>query len=102
MAGHIYPPRRQDQRIVDFITAQGGSSTGDINRDFREGLALALGLTATQATTRSIDDLWKQYKEAQGITDTSEPFDFLGLLDNYLLEDGCNLLQEDGTGLLLE
>lgn len=102
MAGHIYPPRRGDQRIVDFIAAHGGSSTGDINSDFREALALALGFTATQALTFSIDDLWKRFKVAQGIEDTSEPFDFLGLLDNLLTEDGFNLLKEDGSGILLE
>ena len=102
MAGHIYPPRRNDSRIVHFIAAQGGSTTSDINSDFREALGLALGLSATQIIQASIDDLWKRYKVAQGITDTSEPFDFLGLLSNYLTEDGFNLLNEDGLGLLLE
>lgn len=100
--GHIFPPRRCDPRIVNFITAQGGNSTGDINRDFREALGLALGLTQTQIHTASIDDLWKRYKVANGIEDTSEPFDFEGLLENYLLEDGCDLLLEDGSALLLE
>ncbi len=102
MAGHIYPPRRGDERIVDFIVAQGGSSTGDINRDFAEALALALGFTAAQRNDHTIDDLWKRYKEFAGITDTSEPFDFFGLLLNYLLEGGDDLLMEDGNVLLLE
>lgn len=102
MAGHIYPPRRGDQRIVDFIAAHGGSSTGDINRDFREALGLALGFSQTQILAFSIDDLWKRFKVANGIEDTSEPFDGLGLLENLLLEDGFNLLKEDGSGILLE
>jgi hypothetical protein len=102
VAGHIYPPRRGDSRIVDFITAQGGSSTGDINRDFAEALALALGFTAAQRNDFTIDDLWKRYKVANGITDTSEPFDLFGLLENYLLEGGDDLLKEDGSVYLLE
>lgn len=102
MAGHIFPPRRQDPRIVNFIAAQGGSTTGDINRDFAEALALALGLTAAQRNNSTIDDLWKRYKIFAGIEDTSEPFDFEGLLLNYLQEDGFDLLTEDGSALLLE
>jgi hypothetical protein len=102
MAGHIYPPRRGDQRVVDFIAAQGGSTTGDINRDFAEALTLALGLTAADRNASTIDDLWKRYKIANGIEDTSEPFDFFGLLENYLLEDGDDLLTESGGALLLE
>ncbi len=102
MSGHIFPPRRNDSRIVNFIVAQGGNSTGDINRDFREALGLALGLSQAVILDSTIDDLWKRYKIANGITDTSEPFDLQGLLENYLLEDGFDLLMEDGSALLLE
>lgn len=100
--GHIFPPRRCDPRVVSFIAAQGGSTTGDINRDFREACGLALGLTQAQIHTASIDDLWKRYKVFAGIEDTSEPFDLEGLLLNYLQEDGFDLLTESGGALLLE
>lgn len=99
--GHIYPPRYEDERVYDFIVAQGGNQTGDINRDFAEALALGLGLTAAQRNQYTIDDLWKRYKVANGIEDTSEPFDFAGLLSNYLTEAGENLILEDGSGVYL-
>lgn len=100
---HVYPPRRGDPRIVEFISNQGGSSTGDINRDFAEALALALGFTAAQRNEHTIDDLWKRYKVANGLEDTSEPFSFPGGgVDNYLLENGGIYLLEDGSAILME
>lgn len=60
----FYLPRYGSQAMRNFIIAQGGTLDRDIQSDFREACALALGKTAAYAIGRSVDDLWKEYKES--------------------------------------
>jgi hypothetical protein len=58
---------RDLQSYHDFISANGGTAGRSLQDDYREALALALGYTAEQALTRSIDDLWNEYAEDRGL-----------------------------------
>lgn len=62
--GHIWPARPWDTR---WTTLLGGPATPDDILAYFTGL----GYVGT------LDDMWLQYKEANGITDTSQPFDGL-------------------------
>jgi hypothetical protein len=70
---HIWPPRSNDQRIIDIVQAATSkdATPDDVFKFFR-----SCGYTG------SLDDMWRQYLRAEqgtcglgGITDTSEPFD---------------------------
>lgn len=100
---HIFPPRADDQRIIDAIAAQGGPFGFGVDEDFRRALGLFLGKSDAEIHNISVDDMWKLYLDSQGLVNAPEPFDFnLDSIDNYLLEDGFALLQEDGSQLVLE
>ena len=103
MTAHIFPPRPSDQRIKDLIAVHGGSSNRSVGDDVREAMAIAMGQTAAWAVQYSVDDVWLLFKEAMGITDTSEPeFGDFDLLAGILTEDGGNLLKEDGAAIVQE
>jgi hypothetical protein len=59
--GHFWPTRAGDARTA---TLTGGATTPDDVKAFLIG----------QGYTGTLDDMWKQYKVANGITDTSEPW----------------------------
>jgi hypothetical protein len=101
---HIFPPSIEDDRIKDIIAAGGGVSIedSDIGYAFREACALLMGQTAAWAINYSVDDVWFQYKEFFGITDTSEPFDSSVILPTILTEAGEYLTKQDGKALLQE
>lgn len=65
MSGHIWPPRSNDTRIQALADP---ATPDDVFQTLR-----GLGYTG------SLDDMWKAYKAAQGVTDTSEPFDGTGI-----------------------
>ena len=103
MSAHIFPPRWSDQRIKDLIAVHGTTSDRSVQDDVREAMAVAMGETAAWAVQYSVDDVWLQFKEFMGITDTSEPeFGDNDLLAGILLEDGGNLLKEDGAAIVQE
>lgn len=101
MAGHIFPPRPTDQRIRDLISVHGGSVDGDIGRDVREAMALAVGKTAAYALTIQVDDMWFEFKVFMGITD--DDTGDADLLAHFITEDGdFFLVKQDGTPLAQE
>ena len=105
MGAHIYPPRWHDSRVKDFMSVHGIGRDRNINDDFRDALATAVGKTTAQALTLSIDDLWDEFLIFAGITDTSEPFDPAadGMLATILTEDGLSYItKEDGKALIQE
>jgi len=103
MSAHIFPPRPSDQRIKDLIAIHQTTSDRSIGDDVREAMAIAMGETSAWALTYSVDDVWLAFKEFMGITDTSEPeFGDNDLLAGILLEDGGNLLKEDGAAIVQE
>lgn len=103
MTAHIFPPRPSDQRIKDLIAIHSVTTTGAIGDDVREAMAIAMGETSAWALTYSVDDVWLAFKEFMGITDTSEPeFGDNDLLAGILMEDGGNILKEDGAAIIQE
>jgi hypothetical protein len=101
---HIFPPSAEDYRIVDFVAAEGGITiaASDVGYAVREACALSIGQTAAYAITRSVDDLWLEFLAAQGISDTSEPFEGEALLAGILTEDGDPITKQDGKSLIQE
>jgi len=73
---HIFPPRADDQRIIDAIAAQGGPFGLGIDGDFRKALGNFLGLSDTEILAHSVDDMWKHYLDDQGLVNAAEPFSF--------------------------
>ena len=104
-SGHIFPPRIADERITDIIAAGGGISAeaSDVGYAFREACSLLIGKTAAYAITRSVDDLWDEYKVFFGVTDTSEPFSSDVILPTILTEDGASFIaKQDNKAILQE
>jgi len=73
---HIFPPRADDQRIIDAIAAQGGPFGFGIDGDFRKALGNFLGLSDAEILAKSVDDMWKCYLDDQGLVNAAEPFSF--------------------------
>lgn len=73
---HIFPPRADDQRIIDAIAAQGGPFGLGIDGDFRKALGNFLGLSDAEILAHSVDDMWKHYLDDQGLVNAAEPFSF--------------------------
>jgi hypothetical protein len=68
--GHIWPPRANDPRWTQIITDSGITASGNFIDDVHEALE------ALASTTGAMDDLWKKFKAAYSVTDTSEPFTY--------------------------
>jgi hypothetical protein len=66
--GYIWPPRSNDPRWAQFITDSGITASGNFIDDVHAALE------AMASTTGQMDDLWLKVKEANGVTDTSEPY----------------------------
>ena len=73
--GLLFPPRNEDPRVVLFFNEQGVTNTRGIDYEFRLALALDMGLTEAQALTVAVQDMWKVYRELNGI-DESPPLFF--------------------------
>jgi hypothetical protein len=105
-SGHVYPPKRDDPRVKEFLAVHGitpPSSERNINDDFKDALAVALGQTVAWAIDKHIDDLWALLLVDLGIADTSQPeFGEFDLLEGILTEDGGNILKQDGRAIVQE
>jgi hypothetical protein len=73
---HIFPPRADDQRIIDAIAAQGGPFGFGVDGDFRRALGLFLGLSNDKILATSVDDMWRLYLDSVGLVNAAEPFSF--------------------------
>jgi hypothetical protein len=68
--GHIWPPRASDPRWTQIISDSGITPTGNFQDDVRSALVAINGIKG------QLDDLWKKFKLAEGVTDVSEPFTY--------------------------
>jgi hypothetical protein len=73
---HIFPPRADDQRIIDAIAAQGGPFGFGVDGDFRRALGQFLSLSDDKILATSTDDMWRLYLDSVGLVNAAEPFDF--------------------------
>jgi hypothetical protein len=73
---HIFPPRADDQRVIDAIASQGGPFGGGIDYDFRQALGIFLGFSDAEILQHSVDDMWKHYLDSEGLVNAAEPFCF--------------------------
>ena len=67
--GTMWPPRSNDPRWAQVITDSGITVSNNFLEDVRKALEVA-----TSDTKGSVSDMWKTFKEENGVTDTSEPF----------------------------
>ncbi len=68
--GTMWMPRAYDPRWIQLFTDAGITPTGNFIDDVKAALEAATG------TTGCLDDLWKRFKDINGVTDTSEPFTY--------------------------